>query len=178
MWHAPQPAMRGAATAAKALAVAAAATVAAVALTLAAAGPALAATAVQFQSTAPAASASVKVKYYVVAPPSHGSVPTLYSIAAATLGNGSLFMEIFNLNKGRLSQTASGWKIRILSSRAGYSCSPRTRLGLACISARCPPRRKPPHGWYTGTHSVARPRPPHAPRRRARATGPARSWRP
>jgi hypothetical protein len=29
-------------------------------------------------------------------------VPTLYSIAAATLGNGSLFMEIFNLNKGRL----------------------------------------------------------------------------
>ena len=29
-------------------------------------------------------------------------MPTLYSIAAATLGNGSLFMEIFNLNKGRL----------------------------------------------------------------------------
>ena len=100
MRHTPQPAMRDAATAAKALAVAAAATVAAVALTLTAAGPALAATAVPFQ--APATAASAKVKYYVVPPSSHGSVPTLYSIAAATLGNGSLFMEIFNLNKGRL----------------------------------------------------------------------------
>ena len=29
-------------------------------------------------------------------------MPTLYSIAAATLGNGSLYTEIFKLNKGRL----------------------------------------------------------------------------
>jgi hypothetical protein len=42
------------------------------------------------------------VKYYIVPPPAGGSVPTLYSIAATTLGNGSLYMEIFKLNKGRL----------------------------------------------------------------------------
>ena len=78
--------------------MAATATVAAVALTLVAAGPAVAAAQAQVQSPA----APAKVKYYVVPPPGHGSVPTLYSIAAATLGNGSLFMAIFNLNKGRL----------------------------------------------------------------------------
>ena len=98
MRRSPWPATRGAATAAKALAVTVAATVAAVALTLVAAGPAMAAAQAQVQSPA----APAKVKYYVVPPPGHGSVPTLYSIAAATLGNGSLFMEIFNLNKGRL----------------------------------------------------------------------------
>jgi len=98
MRRSPCPATRGAATAAKALAVAATATVAAVALTVVAAGPAVAAAQAQVQPAA----APAKVKYYVVPPPGHGSVPTLYSIAAATLGNGSLFMEIFNLNKGRL----------------------------------------------------------------------------
>ena len=96
--RAPRPATRGTATAAKALAVAASATVAAVALTFVVAGPAVAAA----QAPRQAAAASAKVKYYVVPPPGHGSVPTLYSIAAATLGNGGLFMEIFNLNKGRL----------------------------------------------------------------------------
>ena len=93
--------MRGAATAAKAPAVAAA-TVAAVAFTLVAAGPALAAAQAQAEVPASAPAAAAKVKYYVVPPPGRGSVPALYSIAAATLGNGSLFMEIFNLNKGRL----------------------------------------------------------------------------
>src|SRR5215471_17318334 len=98
MRRAPRPATQGAATAAKALAVAASATVAAVALTFVMAGPAVAAA----QAPRQAPAAAVKVKYYIVPPPGHGSVPTLYSIAAATLGNGSLFMEIFNLNKGRL----------------------------------------------------------------------------
>jgi len=78
--------------------VAASVTVAAVALTSVLAGPAVAAAQAPRQTRA----ASAKVKYYVVPPPGHGSVPTLYSIAAATLGNGNLFMEIFNLNKGRL----------------------------------------------------------------------------
>src|SRR5262249_60387467 len=54
------------------------------------------------QAPRPAPAAPAKVKYYIVPPPGHGSVPTLYSIAAATLGKGSLFMEIFDLNKGRL----------------------------------------------------------------------------
>src|SRR6516162_1131555 len=94
--RAPRPATRGAATAAKALAVAASATVAAVALTFAVAGPAAAA------GQAPRQAAPAKVRYYIVPPPGHGSMPTLYRIAAATLGNGSLFMQIFDLNKGRL----------------------------------------------------------------------------
>src|SRR5690349_23015668 len=125
MPRAPRPATRGAATAAKALAVAASATVAAVALTFVVAGPAVAAAQAQLQ--APAAPA--KVKYYVVPPPGHGSVPTLYSIAAATLGNGSLFMEIFNLNKGRLQPNGQrlenphsvepGWILLLPSDAAG-----------------------------------------------------------
>jgi hypothetical protein len=102
MRRALQATGHGAATAAKALAVAAPATVAAVALTFAAAGPAVAATQVQPQAPATVLTAAAKVKYYVVPPPGHGSVPTLYSIAAATLGHGSRFMEIFTLNKGRL----------------------------------------------------------------------------
>src|SRR5690349_5305836 len=123
--RAPRPATRGAATAAKALAVAASATVAAVALTFVVAGPAVAAAQAQLQ--APAAPA--KVKYYVVPPPGHGSVPTLYSIAAATLGNGSLFMEIFDLNKGRLQPNGQrlenphsvepGWILLLPSGASG-----------------------------------------------------------
>src|SRR5258708_13165102 len=104
MSRSPWPATRGAATAAKALAVTVAATVAAVALTLVAAGPAVAAAQAQAQSPA----APAKVKYYVVPPPGHASVPTLYSIATATLGNGSLFMEIFNRKKGRLEPNGQG----------------------------------------------------------------------
>src|SRR5690242_14415943 len=98
MRRAPRPATQCAATAVKALAVATSATVAAVALTFVMAGPAAAGAQVPRQ----ASPAAAKVKYYIVPPPGHGSVPTLYSIAAATLGNGSLFMEIFDLNKGRL----------------------------------------------------------------------------
>jgi hypothetical protein len=66
------------------------------------AGPAVAATVAGVQAPASGAAAPAKVKYYIVPPAARGSVPTLYGIAAATLGNGSLFMEIFNLNKGRL----------------------------------------------------------------------------
>jgi hypothetical protein len=48
------------------------------------------------------ASASASVKFYIVPPPGNGPADSLFAIAAKTLGDGSQFMEIFNLNKGRL----------------------------------------------------------------------------
>jgi hypothetical protein len=96
----PWPAARSAVGAARAP-VAAAAALTAVALAVLGAGPAVAAVRARPQAPASVAAAPAKVKYYVVPAPAHGSVPTLYSIAAATLGDGSLFMEIFKLNKGR-----------------------------------------------------------------------------
>src|SRR5437763_3907190 len=159
MRRSPRPATRGAATAAKALAVAVSATVAAVALTFVVAGPAAAAAAAPRQ--APAASA--KVKYYVVPPPGHGSVPTLYSIAAATLGNGSLFMEIFNLNKGRLQPNGQrlenphsvqpGW---ILLLPAGAS-GPGVHFGPLPTTAKPTSRavhRHPPRGQAVAAASL------------------------
>src|SRR5262249_44448779 len=54
-------------------------------------------------SPSPSASPSpARVKYYIVPRHRHGQPPvTLYAIALKTLGNGSRFTEIFNLNKGR-----------------------------------------------------------------------------
>ena len=73
-----------------------------------AAGPALAAARAPAQahaaaSPSPSASPSpARVKYYVVPRARHGQPPvTLYAIALTTLGNGSRFQEIFDLNKGR-----------------------------------------------------------------------------
>jgi hypothetical protein len=40
-------------------------------------------------------------KYYVVGPPVNGQREYLYQIAAATLGDGNRYREIFDLNKGR-----------------------------------------------------------------------------
>ena len=150
MLRSPWPATRGAATAAKALAVTVAATVAAVALTLVAAGPAMAAAQAQVQSPA----APAKVKYYVVPPRGHGSVPTLYSIAAATLGNGSLFMEIFNLNKGRLQPNGQrlesphsvepGWILLLPPSASGpgvhFGPLPTAAKTAARVARRHPAR--------------------------------------
>ncbi|HTZ29445.1 MAG TPA: hypothetical protein VMC83_35935 [Streptosporangiaceae bacterium] len=42
------------------------------------------------------------VKYYIVPPPHNGQKAFLFEIAAQVLGNGNLYPEIFNLNKGRL----------------------------------------------------------------------------
>jgi hypothetical protein len=91
-----------AARAAAAAVRAPAAAAAALALAVLGTAPAMAATAARGQAPASAATAPATVKYYIVPRPAHGAVPTLYSIAAATLGNGSLYMEIFKLNKGRL----------------------------------------------------------------------------
>ncbi len=91
-----------AARAAAAAVRAPAAAAAALAATVLGTAPAMAATAARAQAPASAATTPATVKYYIVPPAAGGSVPTLYSIAATTLGNGSLYMEIFKLNKGRL----------------------------------------------------------------------------
>src|SRR5690242_15622731 len=72
------------------------------------AGPAMAAARAQAHaadSPSPSASPSAspsQVKYYIVPRVPHGHMPvTLYAIALKTLGNGSRFREIFDLNKGR-----------------------------------------------------------------------------
>src|SRR5262249_41649792 len=94
------------------------ATAAGVILALAAAlaaGPALAAARAPAQahaaaSPSPSASPSpARVKYYIVPRARHGQAPvTLYAIALKTLGNGSRFQEIFDLNKGRAQPTGGG----------------------------------------------------------------------
>ena len=65
------------------------------------AGPAASASASRSQS--PAASPPTKrVRYYIVPQPRKGPAVTLYGIAARTLGDTHRYIEIFNLNKGRL----------------------------------------------------------------------------
>jgi hypothetical protein len=65
-------------------------------------GPATLASGSGYRSAAGAVAAPAAVKYYVVPSPGKGATETLYDIAHRTLGNGSLYPEIFRLNKGRL----------------------------------------------------------------------------
>jgi hypothetical protein len=68
------------------------------------AGPATAAAASgsAARSRASASPSPARVKYYIVPEARNGIAPSLYAIAARTLGDGDLFTEIFNLNKGRV----------------------------------------------------------------------------
>jgi hypothetical protein len=54
------------------------------------------------QSRASASPSPGRVKFYIVPPARNGQAESLFVIAEKTLGSGSRFMEIFNLNKGRL----------------------------------------------------------------------------
>ena len=65
------------------------------------AGPAAAASGSRAQSRASASPSPARVKYYIVPKARNRVAPSLYAIAARTLGDGNLFTEIFNLNKGR-----------------------------------------------------------------------------
>jgi hypothetical protein len=77
-----------------------------------------------------------RVKFYVVPPPGDGRAESLFAIAATTLGDGGRFMEIFNLNKGRLQPNGgrltipqtieTGWILRLPADAAG----PRVHVGL------------------------------------------------
>jgi hypothetical protein len=80
--------------------------------------------------------APTAVKYYIVPPARHGSVQTLSVIAARTLGSSELFMEIFNLNKGRLQPNGArlenpntidpGWILEL----PGIATGPGVHFGL------------------------------------------------
>ncbi len=116
----------------------------------------MAATAARGQAPASAATAPATVKYYIVPPPARGAVPTLYSIAAATLGNGSLYMEIFKLNKGRLQPNGQrlenphsvepGWLLLLPpgASGPGVHSGPLARGGQGHLAGSTPdvPRRQ------------------------------------
>ncbi|HXZ72180.1 MAG TPA: hypothetical protein VEH31_15110, partial [Streptosporangiaceae bacterium] len=70
-----------------------------------------------------------RVKFYIVPPPGDGSADSLFAIAATTLGDGRRFMEIFNLNKGRLQPNSgrltspqtieTGWILRLPADATG-----------------------------------------------------------
>jgi hypothetical protein len=79
--------------------------------------------------------APAPVKFYIVPPPGNGPAQSLFTIAAKTLGDGSQFMEIFNLNRGRLQPNGGrltnprliepGWILQLPADAAG----PGVRFG-------------------------------------------------
>jgi hypothetical protein len=88
-----------------------------------------------------------RVKFYVVPPPGDGRAESLFAIAATTLGDGGRFMEIFNLNKGRLQPNGgrltipqtieTGWILRLPADAAG----PRVHVGLlSAVTPTASPR--------------------------------------
>ena len=99
------------------------------------------------------ASASASVKFYVVPPPGNGPADSLFTIAAKALGDGSQFMEIFNLNKGRLQPNGGrltnpqliepGWILQLPAAAAG----PGVHFGpLPGVTAPVPHRSSGPAG--------------------------------
>jgi hypothetical protein len=93
------------------------------------AGPAAAASGSRAQSRASASPSPARVKYYIVPKARNGVAPSLYAIAARTLGDGNLFTEIFNLNKGRLQphggrlenpqEILAGWVLELPADASG-----------------------------------------------------------
>ena len=99
------------------------------------AGPAAAASGSRAQSRASASPSPARVKYYIVPRARTGVAPSLYAIAARALGDGNLFTEIFNLNKGRLQpdggrlenpqEILAGWILELPADASG----PGVRFG-------------------------------------------------
>jgi hypothetical protein len=93
------------------------------------AGPGASASGSRMQSLASGSSKHAKVKYYIVPQPGHGPVVALYGIAVRTLGNSHRYIEIFNLNKGRLQPNGGrlenphtidpGWILRLPADASG-----------------------------------------------------------
>jgi hypothetical protein len=94
-----------------------------------------------------------RVKFYIVPPPRNGPAESLFTIAAKTLGDGSRFMEIFNLNKGRLQPNGGrlakpqliepGWILQLPANAAG----PGVHFGpLPVVTAPAPHRPSRPAG--------------------------------
>jgi hypothetical protein len=99
---------------------------------------------------------SAPVKFYIVPSPGNGPAESLFSIAARTLGDGSRFVEIFNLNKGRLQPNGGrltdpqliepGWVLQLPADAAG----PGVRSGpLPVVTG--PASQRPPRSAGTGS---------------------------
>jgi hypothetical protein len=103
--------------------------------------------------------APAPVKFYIVPPPGNGPADSLFTIAAKTLGDGSQFMEIFNLNKGRLQPNGGrltnpqliepGWILQLPADAAG----PGVHFGpLPVVTAPVSHRSSRPAG--TGSAAI------------------------
>src|SRR6266702_3664362 len=115
------------------------------------AGPAAAASGRGALARAAASPAAKRVKFYIVPQPGNGPAVALYGIAARTLGDTHRYIEIFNLNKGRLQPNGGrledprtiepGWILLLPSDASG----PGVHFGrLPRISP--PTRHRPPPG--------------------------------
>jgi hypothetical protein len=71
------------------------------------------------RSPAAAATSPTTVKYYIVPKAGNGGAQSLFTIAAKTLGDGNRYLEIFDLNKGRL-QADGGRLTSPQSIKAGW----------------------------------------------------------
>ncbi len=93
------------------------------------AGPAASAGASRAQTLASGSSRHAKVKYYIVPKPGNGPPVALYGIAVRTLGSSRRYIEIFNLNKGRLQPNGGrlenphtidpGWILQLPADASG-----------------------------------------------------------
>jgi hypothetical protein len=101
-------------------------------------------------AASPSPARAKRVKLFVVPRRKHGRKPvTLYGIAARTLGDGTRFMEIFRLNKGRLQPTGGrlrnplvirpGWILKLPRDARG----PGVHLGVIPHVKPRPPAPKP-----------------------------------
>ena len=101
-----------------------------------------------------------RVKFYIVPPPQDGSAESLFSIAATTLGDGSRFMEIFNLNKGRLQPNGgrltspqtidAGWILQLPADATGPGVHAGPLPAVTAPASHRPPR--PAAGVAASSH--------------------------
>ena len=98
-------------------------------LTILWAGPAASAGVFLARSRASQSVAPAHVKYYIVPAATNGSAESLSAIAEKTLGDANRFMEIFDLNKGRLQRNGGrlespreifpGWVLQLPADASG-----------------------------------------------------------
>ena len=136
-------------------------------LTILWAGQAASAGVFRAQSRASASPSPARVKYYIVPPATSGHAQSLFVIAQKTLGDGSRFMEIFTLNKGRLQPSGGrlenprdifpGWILQLPADASG----PRVRFGrlpvqspqpASSASRRPSPPSRPVEGGASAPH--------------------------
>ncbi len=122
------------------------------------AGPAAAASGSGMQSLTALSAKHAKVKYYIVPQPGHGPPVALYGIAVRTLGNSHRYIEIFNLNKGRLQPNGGrlesphtidpGWILQLPAdaSGPGVHFGRLPRAGQSATSAASPRPSRPASG--------------------------------